>query len=78
MFYLSLDERIKISRKVVEIAAERVPVIASGHISNTLKEQADEIMRIAETGVDAVILITNRLAKEEEGDEIWLENCKKI
>lgn len=78
MFYLSLDERIKISRKVVEIAAERVPVIASGHISNTLREQADEIMRIAETGVDAVILITNRLAKEEEGDEIWLENCKKL
>ena len=37
MFYLSLDERIKISRKVVEIAAERVPVIASGHISNTLR-----------------------------------------
>lgn len=30
------------------------------------------------TGVDAVILITNRLAKEEESDEVWLANLQAL
>ena len=33
MFFLSLDEREKIARAVVEYAAGRVPVVASGHVS---------------------------------------------
>ena len=33
---------------------------------------------MADTGADAVILITNRLAKEEENDEVWMKNCQKL
>lgn len=78
MFYLSLEERVGIARCVVNTAAGRVPVIASGHISDTYEEQIEELNAIAETGVDAVILITNRLAKEDESDEVWRENCEKL
>lgn len=78
MFFLSLEERIKIAGFVKEKAAGRVPVIASGHISDRLSDQAEELKRIAETGVDAVILITNRLAAQEEDDEIWLANLKTL
>lgn len=78
MFYLTLEERLQIARCVVQTAAGRVPVIASGHISDTLEEQAYELNQMAETGVDAVILITNRLAKEDESDEIWRENCQRL
>lgn len=78
MFFLSLEERVGIARAVKEYAKGRVPVVASGHISDSLEEQAKELTAIAGTGVDAVILLTNRLAKEEEGDEIWLENLKKL
>lgn len=78
MFYLTLEERLQIARCVVKAAAGRVPVIASGHVSDTLEDQAEELNRMAETGVDAVILITNRLAKEEESDEIWLKNCQEL
>lgn len=78
MFYLSLEERVKYALKTVEYSAGRVPVIASGHVSDDLDDQIAELNAIAKTGVDAVILITNRLAKEEEGDEVWIENCKKI
>lgn len=78
MFFLTLEERVKISQYVKERAAGKVPVVASGHISDSLDEQVRELNAIANTGVDAVILITNRLAAENEGDEVWMENLKKI
>lgn len=78
MFFLSLEERVEIGRFVKERAAGRVPVVTSGHISDSLEEQAKELTAIAKTGADALILLTNRLAKEEESDEIWLENLKKL
>lgn len=78
MFFLSLEERGKIASFVKERAAGRVPVVASGHISESLDDQAEELNAIAKTGVDAVIMITNLLAKEDESDEIWLENLKKL
>lgn len=78
MFYLSLEERAAIAEFVVKKAAKRASVIASGHISDSLDDQAEELQAIAETGVDAVILLTNRLAEETQSDEIWLENLKYL
>ncbi|MGI6705241.1 MAG: dihydrodipicolinate synthase family protein [Clostridia bacterium] len=78
MFFLSLEERVGVARFVKEKANGRIPVIASGHISDSLEDQAHELNRIAQTGVDAVILLTNRLAKQDEGDDIWLENLKRL
>lgn len=78
MFYLSLEERIKIAQFVKKRSDGRVPVVASGHISEKLEDQINELNAVADTGVDAVILISNRLAKEGEDDTVWLENLKKI
>lgn len=78
MFKLSLEERINIAGKVKEYAAGRVPVIASGHISDHLEDQKKELCAVAETGVDALILITNRMAMEEESDDIWISNTKEL
>lgn len=78
MFFLSLQERIKIAAFVKEKAAGRVPVIASGHISDNLKDQEKEIIEIAKTGVDAVILVTNRLATKEESDSVWIANLEAL
>lgn len=76
MFFLSLEERVELARFIKEKAAGRVPVVASGHISDMIEDQAEELNAVAGTGVDAVILLTNRLAAEEESDEVWLENLK--
>lgn len=78
MFFLSLEERVKIGEFVKKHADGRVPVVTSGHISDSLEDQAKELTAIAGTGADAVILLTNRLAKENESDEVWLENLKKL
>lgn len=78
IFFLSLEERVKITETVVRTAAKRVPVIASGHVSDTLEAQADELNAIARTGVDALILITNRLAGQNESDAVWLANMERL
>lgn len=78
MFKLSLEERVGIARFVKEKAAGRVQVIASGHVSDSFEDQVEELRQIAATGVDAVVLISNRLAKEEEGEEVWKNAARKL
>jgi 4-hydroxy-tetrahydrodipicolinate synthase len=74
MFFLSVEERVSITRYIVDVADSRVPVIASGHVSDSMEEQIDEVNRMASTGIDAAILITNRLAEKDHNDDIWLKN----
>lgn len=78
MFFLSLEERVEVAKFVKTCAADRVPVIASGHISDSIEDQVAELNAMAGTGVDAVILITNRLAAEDESDEVWLANLQTV
>lgn len=78
IFYLSLEERTKLTRFVVEQAAGRVPVVASGHISYSMEDQKRELSAIADCGVDAVILISNRLAAPDESDSILLDRLDHL
>jgi 4-hydroxy-tetrahydrodipicolinate synthase len=78
MFYLSIEERVRLAQAVVELAAGRVGVIASGQTSDTLEAQVEEVTRIAETGVQAVVLVTNRYAGADEGDDVWMRNVERL
>lgn len=78
MFYLSLAERIELAGFVREKVGGRVPVIASGHISSDFAEQVKEVRAIADTGVDALVLVSNRLAPENESDDQWKRNMEKL
>lgn len=76
MFFLSLEERLQLAAFVKEKAAGRVPVIASGHTSDSLEGQLQEVTAMAGTGVDAVILLTNRFAGQDESDDVWKANVE--
>ncbi|MFT5871583.1 MAG: 4-hydroxy-tetrahydrodipicolinate synthase [Clostridium sp.] len=78
MVCLSLEEKLSVAKFVKEKANGRVPVIASGHTSDSFEDQVKEINLMAEIGVDAVVLITNRLAGEDESDEVWKSNLEKL
>ena len=78
MFYLSESESLQLTRFVVDYVAGRVPVIASGHTACGLSQQITQLGRISETGVDSVILISNRLAMPGESDALFLATLKKI
>jgi 4-hydroxy-tetrahydrodipicolinate synthase len=78
MFFLSLEERKQIAAFVHKKAAGRVPVIASGHISDSFEDQVRELTEIASAGVDAVVLVPNRLAPENTPDSVFLERLEKL
>ncbi len=75
MFFLTLDERVKIAKTVLEEAQGKVPVIVSGHISDAIEDQIAELQEISKLKPQALIFITNRFAKEDESDEVWRKNC---
>lgn len=78
MIYLSLDERISLAKTVVDQAKGRMCVVASGHISDSLEEQAREINLISKTGIDAFVLVSNRLDLHNDGDDVWITNAEKL
>lgn len=69
MQYLSLEERVALARFTAEKVAGRVPVVASGHISDSFDAQKEELLAVADTGVDGVVLVTNRLAAPDAGSD---------
>lgn len=81
IFYLSLEERVELNRRVYKRAKELnkdFVVVSSGHISNTLKDQIKELNAIYESGTDALILITNRLDINNEGDDVFIKNAEAL
>ena len=85
IFYLSFEERRKLAHTVYARAKEleqksgrRFTVVSSGHVSDTLEAQAEELCAVWEAGTDALILITNRLDPENEGDDVFLSNLEKL
>lgn len=78
MAFLSLAERVKLAATVTETANGRVSVVASGHCAETLSGQAKEVREIAATGVDAFVLISNRLDLHGDGDDVWIENAARL
>lgn len=78
MFYLSLEERVKLTAFIKEKACGRVPVISSGHVSYSLEDQIKELKSIANAGAEAVVLLSNRLASEDENDDVFLERLQVI
>lgn len=78
MFFLSDAETRNLVRFVVEKAAGRVPVVASGHTAQGHNQQIDQVKAIADLGVDSVILISNRLAMPGEDDGVLIGNIAHL
>ena len=78
MFSLSEDERLKLTKHVVERVNGKVPIVATGSFGLTLEDKADFTKRIYDIGVDAVIMIAGHFAKVDEGNDALLRNFEKI
>lgn len=78
MFYLDLEERVALAAHIVKKVDGRVPVIASGHVSDSIEQQLNEIRLLSDTGIEAFVLVSNRLAQETESDDVWQRNASTI
>lgn len=84
---LSLSERVLHAQLVKEEADRlaaanpgRTPmtVVASGHISNSFDKQVEELNAVAGTGIDALVLISNRLDIDNTSDAKWISDCERL
>jgi len=78
MLYLDLSEREALARFTIEVVDGRVPVIASGHVGVTLEEQLTELTKIAATGIDGLVFVTNRLDPDNLGSEFLFETIETL
>ncbi len=85
IFFLTLKEREELNRRVYVRAKElekahgrRFTVVSSGHISDNIEDQAKELNAVYTSGTDALILITNRLDINNEGDDVFIANAEKL
>lgn len=87
IWFLSEDDRVMLAKIVKDTAdalarsdKSRGPmtIAASGHVSDAFDDQVRELNRIAETGADAVILITNRMDTAHTTEENWIRDCEKL
>ena len=78
MFFLSSAEKRELAEASVKFSAGRVPVIASGHTADSIKGQIADLQLLADTGVESLVLVTNRLAGEHEGDDVFIKNLGMI
>ncbi len=78
MQFLSLQERVELARFVVQHVDGRVPVIASGHISDDIAAQKEELLAMAQTNIDALVLVTNHLDPRNEGSETFFATLNTL
>ena len=85
IFYLTLEERVELNRRVyarakaLEQSGNRpFTVVSSGHVADDPEEQARELNAICASGTDALILITNRLDPDNEGDDVFIRNAERL
>lgn len=85
IFFLTLEERIKLNAKVYEYAKKlerksgrRFTVFSSGHVSDKPDRQAEELNAIYDAGTDVLVLITNRLDPNNEGDDVFISNAENL
>lgn len=78
MYELTEAERLTVTRRVVEQAAGRVPVVATGSFGGPMPQQADFVKQLYDTGVQAVILTTCQLAYPHDSDAIFLDRLHQL
>src|SRR5690625_4468257 len=78
MFQLTDEERLLVIRTVVETSGGRAPVVASGTFSSSMEECADFVKKVYDTGVTAVIVLSNQLADIDEEDDILKKRTESL
>lgn len=78
MFSISEDERLELTRHVVQYVNGRVPVVATGSFGLTLEDKAEFTKKIYDSGIDAAIMITGHFARVEESNDVLLLNFERM
>ncbi len=74
IFFLSFEERLELLKFIVERAPKNVSIVASGHTADDIGTQLEQAKAFVDVGIDGYVFISNRLAKKDEDDSVFLRN----
>lgn len=78
MFQLTDEERLLVIRTVVKSSEDKVPVVAAGTFSQSIEKNVEFIKQVFETGVAAVIVVTNQIADIDECDDVFKKRIEVL
>ena len=78
MFHLSEDEKIHIAQTIIDENNHRIKIVASGHTADKEIDQLKQLEAMSRLDIDALVLVSNRLAKKDEDDAVLEKNYHKI
>ncbi len=78
MFSISEDERLELTKHIVNHVKGRVPVVATGSFGLTIEDKAEFTKKIYYTGIDAAIMVTGHFANVDDPDDVLLRNFEKM
>ncbi len=78
IFFLSFEERLELLKFIMANKPEGMSIVASGHTADDLDTQIKEAKAFIECGIDAYVFISNRFAKEDEDDDVYLKNMEYV
>lgn len=75
---LTVAEKEQMMRFIIEHLPKGMGLVASGHGSDNLDEQIVQLKTLRDMGAPALVLVGNRLATQEESDDIMLDRIDRI
>lgn len=78
MFQLTDEERISITKTVVEQANGRIPVVSTGTFDRELKRNTEFIYKMYDTGVHAVVINSNQLTDKSEPEDTFKVKIEEL
>lgn len=76
IFFLNFEERLDLLKFIMKNKPAGMTVAASGNTAESLPQQIEEAKAFIDTGIDAYVFISNRLARQDEGDDLLLKNME--
>lgn len=79
MFFLTEEEKVVLARRTLAMCRARgMKCVVSGHTQDRLEDQISYLKQIETLQPDAIILVSNRFAAQNEDDRIAVERLKAI
>src|SRR5690606_38521920 len=73
MYQLNRQEQLHVAAITVKQVGNHIPVVATGSFGENLEDKIHCAKQMAETGVDAVVLITSHFADKGEDTRVFLD-----
>ncbi|MDF2614226.1 MAG: dihydrodipicolinate synthetase family protein [Clostridia bacterium] len=78
MFFLSKEERLELTKFIVENTPKHMGVIASGHVAESVTDQIEEAKAIIDLGIDAYVFISNKFAEPNDDEAVIKRSIERI